>query len=120
VSRRGPRRQHPVAVIVAGTGLLLGLDAVAWMLWLAWHVMPWLIGLALVVFACRHWQLHHRLVALVRHRRAAYLAERSRLPHPIAADQVSRLEAAANRPIEAVIASYERVGRQYGQNGSRS
>jgi len=28
--------------------------------------------------------------------------------------QVARLEDAANRPLEAVIANYERIGRQYG------
>jgi hypothetical protein len=28
--------------------------------------------------------------------------------------QVARLEAAANRPVEAVINSYERIGRQHG------
>lgn len=38
------RRHHPVVWIVLGTALLLGVDAAAWLLWWAWHLMPWLLA----------------------------------------------------------------------------
>ena len=63
------RRRHPLAWIVVLLPVLLGLDAVAWLLWWAWHLMPWLLGAGAVVLACRRWQLHLRAAAWLAGRR---------------------------------------------------
>jgi apolipoprotein N-acyltransferase len=60
------RRHRDLRFIVIGTGLLLGLDAVAWALWAAWHTLPWLLAIAVVVVAVRHWHLCRRALAWVR------------------------------------------------------
>jgi apolipoprotein N-acyltransferase len=61
------RRKHrQVTWILAGTVVLLGLDAIAWLLWAAWHLLPWLLAITVAVLACRRWQLHRRVLAWVR------------------------------------------------------
>jgi hypothetical protein len=60
------RKHHPITVMPIGTCVLLGLDAVAWALWAAWHVLPWLLAITVAVVACRRWRLHRRALAWVR------------------------------------------------------
>ncbi len=51
MSRRYRRRHPAAAVILAGTVVLVGLDAIGWALWLAWHLLPLVLGLACVWLA---------------------------------------------------------------------
>jgi len=127
MSPRG--RHHPVTVIVIGTGVLLGLDAIAWALWAAWHLLPWLLAITALALACRRWRLHRRALDWPRSVarppqpliRGEVADDASQLRAELARvrGQVARLEDAANRPIEAVIASYERIGQQYGPAATR-
>jgi hypothetical protein len=52
--------RHPAAVIALGTGVLVAADVAAWLLWVLWHVLPYLLALAVPGAL---------LLALVRHRR---------------------------------------------------
>jgi hypothetical protein len=47
-----PRRCQAL-VILALTPLVLAVDALAWLVWAAWHLMPWLLAAAAVVAAYR-------------------------------------------------------------------
>jgi hypothetical protein len=46
MTRPGSRRRHPAAVIALATVVLVAADAAAWLLWAAWHLMPYLLALA--------------------------------------------------------------------------
>jgi hypothetical protein len=120
------RRHRPLAWLALGLGLLLAVDAAACALWLAWHLLPWLLVLAATVIACKRWQRQRRALApplrasipaggpVVGGYVVADDADRLRGELARVRGQVTRLEDAANRPIEAIIASYERISRQYG------
>jgi hypothetical protein len=47
------KRYHPAAVILLGTVVLVGLDALAWLGWLLWHLLPLVLGLGCVWLAYR-------------------------------------------------------------------
>jgi hypothetical protein len=47
-----PFRRQAV-VILALTPIVLAVDALAWLIWAAWHLMPWLLATAAVVAAYR-------------------------------------------------------------------
>ncbi len=122
------RRLHPLVWMAVLLPVLLGLDAAAWLVWLTWHMLPWLLAIGVTALACRRWQLHRRALAWLRGTARPRLVQgqvvaddetgqlRAELDDLRA--QVARLESAACRPIEAVIASYERIGRQYGPAAS--
>jgi hypothetical protein len=108
-------------------GALLAVDAAVWALWLAWHLVPWLLIAAAVVVAGKRRQLRRRVLAwlgasapagpVIAGKVVADDAKQLRAELAHVRGQVARLEDAANRPIETVIASYERIGRQYGPAG---
>lgn len=118
MTRRFPRRRHsPIVWPSIALVALLALD-------IAWHLLPWLLAIGAAVFVCRRWQLHSRAVASlrgsvpvaapVRGHVVADDAEQLRAELDRVRGQVTRLEDAANRPIEAVIASYEHIASRYG------
>jgi len=43
------RRRNPLVWIVVGNGLLVAADAAAWLLMLAWRLLPW------IAFALAAW-----------------------------------------------------------------
>jgi len=53
------RRHHPPVWLALGIGLLAAY-AVAWAVWLTWHLLPLLLALAAVVVACKRWQIYRR------------------------------------------------------------
>jgi len=118
------RRHHPLAWLAFGLCLPLAVETAAWALWIAWYLLPWLAVLAAAVIACERWQQRRALARLrgsipaarrvVRDYVVADDAEQLRTELAHVGGQVTRLEHAASRPIEAIIASYERIGRQYG------
>lgn len=60
------RKHHPITVMAIGLAVLLGLDAVAWALWAAFRILPWLLAITITVVVCKHWQLHRRALAWLR------------------------------------------------------
>ena len=124
---RSQWKHHPITVMVIGTGVLLGLDAIAWALWAAWHVLPWLLALAVAVLACRRWQLHRRALTWLRSPTGPYGPTRLVQGQVVSEDAeqlraelsrlrgtVARFEDAAGRTLEQATASYEHLQRQYG------
>jgi hypothetical protein len=130
---RHPR--HAVTWILLGLPVLVAADAGLWVLWLAWHALPVLLPAAAFAYGCRRWAWHRRAWAALTRSRAQ---RPGRVLHGQVIDspaldaaelerlrsQVTRLEHAANRPIDAIAANYERIGRQYGpaatgRNGQR-
>jgi hypothetical protein len=124
MTTRHNRLHHAATSIVLGTGVLLGVDLAAWLLWIAWHLAAVLVPLAVVVVGCRRWAWHRRALAWLRAQRhlsrpsvpqTQVVDDRAKLAQLRA--QVDRLEAAANRPIDRITENYERIGRQYGPAG---
>jgi hypothetical protein len=118
------RRHRDIRVIALGTGLLLMLDLVAWLGWFAWHLLPVLIPAAVLVYACRRWKLHRRGLAWLRIGNAPRARPNIAVGQVVddreldrLRTQIARLECAANRPIDAVIASYEVIRSRYGDAG---
>jgi hypothetical protein len=154
------RRRHPLVIMALVLPLLLLLDAAAWVFWLAWHLLPYLLlaGAAVAAWrACRRrgtgppgparlvqgtvlppgtsdvaGRLAAEVTRLQRELAAAQHdagnvitaldAEREDLRKQVAKleddaarhDQlVEDLEAAAGRPVEAVLASYRHIQRIY-------
>jgi apolipoprotein N-acyltransferase len=92
-----------------GTGVLLGLDAVAWALWAAWHVLPWLLAIAAAVVACRRWQLHRRALAWVRTASAPAVPPRVLQGEIVTDDGQDRAELARLRDDNAKLRTKVRV-----------
>jgi hypothetical protein len=97
------RRRHDLQIIVAGGAVLLAADVAVWA---AWHLWPVLLLAAAVVLAWRWRQRNRRRPPVVQ---GQVVSDADQLRATVA-----RLEAAANRPIDLIIANYERIGRQYG------
>src|SRR5258708_40103126 len=60
------RRLHPLVWMAVLLPVLLGLDAAAWLVWLTWHMLPWLLAIGVTTPAGRRWQLHRRALAWLR------------------------------------------------------
>ena len=75
MSRR--RKHHPAVIIAAGTVVLLGLDAAAWLAWLLLHVVAVLTpGLLVAGAGVLAWRRCHRpAVRVIQARPAAWLPE---------------------------------------------
>ena len=46
------RRHHPLIWMAVLLPLLLGLDVLAWLLWAAWHLLPYVLAIGVAVVAC--------------------------------------------------------------------
>jgi hypothetical protein len=101
VSRHG--RHRDLRVILTGGAVLLAADVAVWA---AWHLWPLLLLAAAGVLAWR-WRKRNQHRPPVVQGQVVSDADQLRA-------KVARLETAANRPIDAIIANYERIGRQYG------
>jgi hypothetical protein len=105
---RHRRKRHPITVIMIGLAVLLGLDAIAWPLWVAWQLLPVLLPLAVLVFACKHWRLRSRAMAWIR--QAAAPAARSRVVQgQVVADSPDRAELARLRDDNAKLRTKVRM-----------
>lgn len=131
-------RRHQVTWIVLGTAALVTLDIGAWIAWALVHVVvtlaPALVLGAAAMAGWRWWRRRPggqpRPPRVVRgsvvpsdDRLAAVTAERDDLRLQVAklegdaarTDQLlDDLERAAGRPVEAILASYQKIQRQYG------
>jgi hypothetical protein len=89
---RHRRKRHPITVMMLGLAVLLVFDLVAWVGYLAWHALPVLLPLAVVVVACRRWKLHRRVWAALNQpgRAGKGPVLTGRVEHP----EVTRLRAA--------------------------
>jgi hypothetical protein len=126
------RKRSDLHTILVWLPVVLALDMVAWLLWAAWHALPWLLTLAEAVVVCKRWQQHRRALGWPN---GAEPTRPPRLVHGHVVSetedlrrQVAKLEQdaarheqlvddladAAGRPIDAVTATYLHLQRQYG------
>lgn len=114
------RRRHQWRTILIGMIVLAAADMFAWVLVILWRLAPVVVPVA--ALAGGVWWLRRRGVRLPS--RAPKLirghviddghAEQLHAELTRLRAQVNRLEDVANRPIDAIIASYEAIASRYG------
>ena len=104
--RRRRRRHHP---LILAAGLLFVLMTATAVI----HLLGWILAAA--VIGAGAWYLGHRHGRTIPVQPRPKLVKAAVIPpadHQ-SADQIARLEQLAGRPMEAIIASYERIQGRY-------